>query len=272
MEFRQIAFIGSGNMARSIIAGMLASDYTSHNIVISAPSEATREAMAQQFDVDTTANNLEAAENAEVIVLAVKPQMMETVAKELSEIDLSQKLIISIAAGITCERLNAMFGQLLNIVRVMPNTPALIREGMSGLYAPQSVSQDDKEYADQLMSAVGKVCWVEQESGINNIIAAAGSAPAYFFLFMEAMQQEAMAQGFDAASARTLVQQSALGAAEMVVANPDLELSTLREQVTSKGGTTAQAIATFNQHNLSEIVAKAMQAAVTRAEEMESQI
>ena len=121
------------------------------------------------------------------------------------------------------------------------------------------------------MSAVGKVCWVEQESAINNIIAAAGSAPAYFFRFMEAMQAEAIAQGFDEQTARTLVEQSALGAAKLVSANPDVALSTLREQVTSKGGTTAEALRTFNDHQLSETVAKAMQAAVSRAEEMEKQ-
>lgn len=272
MEFRQIAFIGAGNMSRSIIAGMLASDYPKEKITATAPSESTRNAISADLGINTSSNNVVAAKSADVVVLAVKPQMMDVVAQELKALDLSSKLVISIAAGITCERLEAMFGQSLQLVRVMPNTPALIREGMSGLYAPKSVTSSDKTYSDNLMSSVGKVCWVEQESGINNIIAAAGSAPAYFFLFMEAMQKEAMAQGFDESSARALVQQTALGAAEMVVANPDLHLSTLREQVTSKGGTTAQALATFNQHNLSDIVAKAMQAAVTRAEEMESQI
>jgi pyrroline-5-carboxylate reductase len=120
------------------------------------------------------------------------------------------------------------------------------------------------------MQAVGEVCWVEQESGINNIIAAAGSSPAYFFLFMEAMQKEAIAQGFTPETARLLVQQSALGAAKLVAAKPELELATLREQVTSKGGTTAEALRTFNQSQLSDIVSKAMRAAVARAEEMES--
>ena len=153
----------------------------------------------------------------------------------------------------------------------MPNTPSLVGKGMSGLFATDNVSEDDKDFAGDLMSAVGEICWVDEESGINNIIAAAGSAPAYFFLFMEAMQQEAMAQGFNKDTARLLIQQAALGAAEMVVANPELDLSTLREQVTSKGGTTAEALKTFNQHNLSDIVSKAMQAAVNRAE-MEKQV
>ncbi|MFV0490032.1 MAG: pyrroline-5-carboxylate reductase, partial [Vibrio fluvialis] len=191
------------------------------------------------------------------------------VCKPLQVIDFSNKLVISIAAGVSVERLNAMLGSTLNLVRVMPNTPSLVNRGMAGLYASASVSEADKAFTAELMAAVGKVCWVEQESGINSVIAAAGSAPAYFFLFMEAMQAEAMAQGFDKETARLLVQQSALGAAEMVQANPDIELSTLREQVTSKGGTTAEAIRTFNEHQLTDIVAKAMRAAVSRAEEME---
>ncbi len=271
MELKQIAFIGAGNMARAIIGGMLDSGYPASKITASAPDPLELHDLAEQ-SVNTTTDNSEAIKVADVIVLAVKPQIMAEVAKPLSSLDLSSKLVISVAAGITSQRLNEMFAQSLNLVRVMPNTPALVGEGMSGLYASSSVSQTDKEYAQQLMNCVGKTCWVEEESTINNIIAAAGSAPAYFFLFMEAMQQEAIAQGFDQATARLLVQQSALGAAELVIANPDKQLSTLREQVTSKGGTTAEAVRTFNEHQLDKIVAKAMQAAIIRAEQMESQI
>jgi pyrroline-5-carboxylate reductase len=195
--------------------------------------------------------------------------MMEEACKPLQQVDFSNKLVISIAAGINAARFDEMLDSSLSLVRVMPNTPSLVGKGMSGLFANAKATEDDKTFAAQLMQAVGKVTWVEQESGINNIIAAAGSAPAYFFLFMEAMQAEAIKQGFAPETARQLVQQSALGAAEMVVANPGTELSTLREQVTSKGGTTAEALRTFNENHLSEIVAKAMQAAVTRAEEME---
>lgn len=269
MEHKKITFIGAGNMARSIIAGLIDSGYPADFITATAPSQSTRDSLAHQYRINTNADNLDAATQAEVIVLAVKPQLMEQVGAGLHDIDFSNKLVISIAAGINAARLNEMLGATLNLVRVMPNTPSLVGKGMSGLYAPQHVSAEDRAFAAALMSAVGEVCWVQQESGINNVIAAAGSAPAYFFLFMEAMQNEAMAQGFDKATARQLVQQAALGAAEMVVANPETELSTLREQVTSKGGTTAEALRTFNEHQLSDIVAKAMQAAVTRAEEME---
>lgn len=269
MENRKIAFIGAGNMARSIIAGLTSSGYDSSNITATDPNKEQRDLLTTLYDINTTGDNAEAANNADVIVLAVKPQIMELVCGGLTTVDLSNKLVISIAAGISATRLNTFLETEVNLVRVMPNTPALVSKGMSGLYATALVNEDDKTFASQLMQAVGKVCWVNEESGINNVIAAAGSAPAYFFLFMEAMQNEAIAQGFDKDTARLLIQQSALGAAEMVIANTDIDISTLREQVTSKGGTTAEALRTFNEHQLTEIVAKAMQAAVSRAEEME---
>ncbi|WP_418113855.1 pyrroline-5-carboxylate reductase [Vibrio scophthalmi] len=269
MEHKKITFIGAGNMARSIIAGLVASGYPANLITATDPNQEQRDFLSNQYGINTEADNAIAATQADVVVLAVKPQLMEVVGQGMQGVDFSHKLVISIAAGISAERLNSMFAAELSLVRVMPNTPALVSQGMSGLYAPENISTQDRQFAADLMSAVGKVCWVEQESGINNVIAAAGSAPAYFFLFMEAMQAEAIAQGFDNETARLLVQQSALGAAEMVIANPQIELATLREQVTSKGGTTAEAIRTFNEHQLSDIVAKAMQAAVIRAQEME---
>ncbi|USD40846.1 pyrroline-5-carboxylate reductase [Vibrio sp. SCSIO 43135] len=269
MEHKKIAFIGAGNMVKAIVSGLIADGYPAELITATAPSETRRLPLEQAYGIRTTSNNEVAAQEADVVVLSVKPQMMEEVTKPLQSIDFSGKLVISIAAGIHSSRYDEMLNSTLNLVRVMPNTPSQIGLGMSGLYAAQHVPVEDKNFAEQLMNAVGKVCWVENESGINNVIAAAGSAPAYFFLFMEAMQAEAIAQGFDVETARNLVQQSALGAASMVAASPDTELSTLREQVTSKGGTTAEALRTFNEHQLSDIVAKAMQAAVSRAEEME---
>lgn len=269
MEHKKIAFIGAGNMVRAIVSGLVANGYPAELITATAPSETRRLPLEQEFGIRTTSDNIQAAQQADVVVLSVKPQMMEEVCKPLQSIDWSKKLVISIAAGIQSARFDQMLDAQLSLVRVMPNTPSQLGLGMSGLYAPEKVSQQDKTFAAALMQSCGKVCWVKQESGINNIIAAAGSAPAYFFLFMEAMQAEAIAQGFDRQTARLLVQQSALGAASMVEGNPDTELSTLRENVTSKGGTTAEALRTFNQHQLSDIVAKAMQAAVSRAEEME---
>ncbi|SIO42168.1 pyrroline-5-carboxylate reductase [Salinivibrio sp. ES.052] len=271
MEHRSLSFIGAGNMARSIIAGLVDAGYPASAITASSPSAHPQDALATQYGIQTTTDNLRACQQADVIVLAVKPQLMAQVLSDLSDVDWSSKMVISIAAGINVERLNQMAGTSLNLVRVMPNTPSLVGKGMSGLYASQGVTQRDQDYASSLMKAVGEVCWVDNEASINGVIAAAGSAPAYFFRFMEAMQQEAIRQGFTDQQARQLVQQAALGAAEMVAANSDTPLGELREQVTSKGGTTAEALRVFDQHKISDIVAHAMQAAVSRAEQMEKE-
>ncbi|HDL7749530.1 TPA: pyrroline-5-carboxylate reductase [Yersinia enterocolitica] len=270
MKHRNITFIGAGNMARAIIAGLVAGGYPAKMISVCAPSAKNRDALAAEFGVISSDDNIAEAKTAEVIVLAVKPQLMAAVCQPLQEnIDFTGKLVLSIAAGVQVERFYALLGDNLNLVRIMPNTPSLVGKGMSGLYAPQQVSQDDRDFTASLMSSVGKVCWVDNENGINSVIAAAGSAPAYFFLFMEAMQQETERLGFDGETARMLVQQAASGATALVEANPQLPLSTLREQVTSKGGTTAEAIRVFNEQHLPQIVSSAMQAAIVRAKEME---
>ncbi|MDW6001926.1 pyrroline-5-carboxylate reductase [Vibrio mangrovi] len=272
MTQRKIAFIGAGNMAKAIIAGLVGSGYPATHIMATAPTDQHLLPLAKNYGINTSNDNHEAVQQADVVVLAVKPQLMAEVCHLFQDIDFSQKLVISIAAGISCQRLREMLeAPNLNLVRVMPNTPALLNQGMSGLFATEQVSEADQTFTTSLFQSVGEVCWVNNESQMNGIIAAAGSAPAYFFLFMEAMQKEAIAQGFDQDTARLLVQQSAMGAAAMVKANPETELATLREQVTSKGGTTAEAIRTFNEHDLSELVAQAMQAAVKRAEAMEKQ-
>ncbi|MGX9419260.1 pyrroline-5-carboxylate reductase [Vibrio sp. WJH972] len=270
MEQRKIAFIGSGNMAEAIISGLLSSGYPAENVIAADPTPERLEYLAQQFSVQTSHDNHTAAADADVIVLSVKPQLMATVCEPLQNIDWTNKLVISIAAGVSCQRIEELLGSKLSLVRVMPNTPALVNKGMSGLYANTLASTSDRAFAEQFLQSVGEVCWVEQESGINTVTAGSGSGPAYFFLFMEAMQAEAIAQGFDKEAARVMVQQTALGAAEMVISNQDLDIATLRERVTSKGGTTAEAIRTFKEHDLEAIVSKAMQAAVSRAEEMET--
>lgn len=270
MQHRKICFIGAGNMAGAIIAGLVTSGYPANLISVCAPSGKNRDALAEKFGTLSSSDNVASASAADVVVLAVKPQLMADVCTHLQQqVDFSDKLVLSIAAGVSIARFRDLLGDKLNVVRIMPNTPSLVGKGMSGLYAPSQVSKEDREFSGDLMSAVGKVCWVETEAGINHVIAAAGSAPAYFFLFMDAMQQEAQRMGLSADNARLLVQQAASGAAALVEANPDTPLSTLRENVTSKGGTTFEALKVFNEHELSAIVAQAMQAAVTRAQEME---
>lgn len=269
---RTLAFIGAGNMSRSIIAGLIQAGYPAGRIIAANPSRPKLDELADQFGIRITQNNAEAAREADVIVLAVKPQLMaamlEALVAELGS--LAGKLLISIAAGIKVERLQEMAGGHARIIRTMPNTPSLLGLGMTGLYAPTGIDQADRDFAEQMMQAVGKTLWVAQESGINGVIAAAGSAPAYFFLFMQGIAEEAEAMGFSPEQARLLVQQTALGAAAMVEQNPELSLQALREQVTSKGGTTAEAVKTFQEQGLMPLTARAMQAAVTRAGEMET--
>lgn len=263
----KIAFIGAGNMANAILTGLVKNGYPAQKLTATAPSDTNLAKLRQQLAINTTHNNVEAAQNADVIVLAVKPQGLQSVCESLP--DLSGKLVLSIAAGVTLERLSQWLNGHTNLVRAMPNTPALIGMGMTGLFAHNDVSETDKTFIDTQLQSVGKTCWVETEAQMNGIIAAAGSAPAYFFLFMQAMQEEAMKQGFTEAQARQLVEQTALGASQLVQVRSDCSLAELRAQVTSKGGTTAEAIRVFEREQLNDTVGKAMRAAVARAEEME---
>ncbi|WP_354625393.1 pyrroline-5-carboxylate reductase [Psychromonas sp. MME2] len=271
MLHKKITFIGAGNMATSIISGLVKDGYPSDLICASEPNIANTQKLADKYAVKTSQDNNQATQWADVIVLSVKPQIMPAVCQDLAEqgIDFSQKLIISIAAGISVQRLHSLLGENSAIVRTMPNTPSLLKKGMTGLFASQQVTDADKAFAGELMAAVGETLWVEDEAMINAVIAASGSSPAYFFLFMEAMQEKAMEMGFTEQQARLLVQQAALGSAEMVKENSEISLATLRENVTSKGGTTAEAVRTLNELTLKETVAKAMQAAADRGVEME---
>lgn len=273
IEEKKLAFIGAGNMSRSLISGLIQSGYPAHLIMATNRSADKLEQLAADFGIHTSQDNRQATDWAQAIVLAVKPQMMASMLADLQaqHAQLKDKLLISIAAGISVTRLQEMTGQE-RIIRTMPNTPSLLGLGMTGLYARAHIAQSDRDYAEHMMQAVGKALWVSDEDGINHIISAAGSAPAYFFLFMEAMATQAIQSGFSEQDARLLVQQTALGAANMVVANPDTTLGELRAQVTSKGGTTAEAIRHFQEQGLEQLVADAMTAAVTRARELETQL
>ena len=271
MEQRTIAFIGGGNMARSLISGLINGGHPAERILVTDLDLDKLAALRDEFGVQTGSDNTAAARAADVLVLAIKPQfmaeMLEALTRELG--DYGNKLVVSIAAGIQIARLSTLLGGHSTIVRAMPNTPALIGLGMTGLFAPKEVSVADCTFAEQMLQAVGKTIWVGKESDLNSVIAAYGSAPAYFFLFMQLMAEEAERMGFSAEQARQLVQQTALGSAQMVSNNPHLDLETLRAQVTSKGGTTAEAIRSFQEQGLANLVNDAMRAAVKRAEEME---
>ncbi|WP_286262305.1 pyrroline-5-carboxylate reductase [Thalassotalea atypica] len=264
----KIAFIGAGNMNRAIIIGLINSGVTASDIIVSNPSPDKRLALAKEFGVKQTADNIEAAKISEYIILGVKPHFMVEVCQQLAAtIDISKKCFISVAAGITIAQLQQALGEKLPVVRTMPNTPSQLGLGVSGLYPSAQVNSEQKAFADQLMKAVGIVKWLDNESDIDHITAISGSGPAYFFLFMEAMSDEAKRLGFSEQDARQLVQQTALGAAQMVAEN-DSSISQLRENVTSKGGTTQAALKSFTDGGLPQLVSKSMQAAISRAKEM----
>ena len=272
----KIAFIGAGNMASAIISGLVSAGTDANNIIVSNPSPEKRERLASDFGIRQTSNNIEATTFADIIVLCVKPFLIAQVCQQLAvEVKLEGKLFISVAAGTTVAQIQQALSQTSlehahqksAVVRVMPNTPSQLGLGMSGLFASEEVTPEQKQSANQLMCAVGKVIWLDEEEKINNIIAVAGSAPAYFFLFMEAMEKQAQVLGFTKQESRMLVQQTALGATQMVEQNP-CDISQLRENVTSKGGTTFAALAQFRHDNLDETVKNAMNAAITRAQEM----
>ncbi|MCK5819782.1 MAG: pyrroline-5-carboxylate reductase [Psychromonas sp.] len=273
MQHKKIAFIGAGNMASSIIYGIVKDGYPADCILACAPSLNNTEKLAEKLTIKTSQHNQRAVYWADVIVLAVKPQIMAEVCQAMIDdgANFENKLIISIIAGVCVDRLVSLLGNVA-IIRTMPNTPALIQKGMTGLFAPPRVSKADRDFATNLMDVVGKTLWVEKESMINAIIATSGSSPAYFFLFMQAMQEKAVELGFSSQEARLLVQQSAIGSAEMVANNTHLSLATLRQNVTSQGGVTAEAINLMSTFKVPESIKKAMQAAVDRGKEMEIQL
>lgn len=270
----KIAFIGAGNMARAIIIGLVNSGTDAKNIIVANPSPEKRLLLADEFGVQQTDDNIEAAKFADVIVLSVKPHFITDVCQQISQaIDINNKLFISVAAGRTVEQIQqALLGKnekstKAPVVRAMPNTPSQLGLGMSGLFASLEVSTSQKTTSEKIMSAVGKIIWLKTEAKINDVIAVAGSAPAYFFLFMEAMELKAQKLGFNKEESRMLVEQTALGAAQMVAHSKD-EISKLRENVTSKGGTTFAALEQFRADELEKMVDNAMSAAINRAEEM----
>ena len=271
MNNLKIAFIGGGNMARSLISGLIKAGYDSNLISVSNRSEGKLIALNKDFGIKTSLDNYEIAKDADVIVLAVKPQFMAEMLNQLTAKinNYGNRLIISLAAGVTVERLTSLLNGHKKIVRLMPNTPALIGYGVTGTFAAPDVNAEEKEFTNRILTAVGKVVWVEKESDINTVTAASGSSPAYFFLFMQYLIEHTKEMGLSEEQARTLVVETALGAAQMAIKNAGVSLETLRAQVTSKGGTTFAAISKFEELNLKDSVSAAMDACVTRAEEMQ---
>lgn len=266
---RSIAFIGAGNMTQSIVGGMVAGGYSADQILVSNPSVGKLEQLAQRLQVQTSTDNAKVASAADVIVLAVKPQLMQQVCADLKATvtGLADKLIVTIAAGIRFEKYHQYLGADVKVLRVMPNTPSLVGAGVSGLVAEPSVSQADRDFIEQAFASVGLTQWVQDEDELDILGAVAGSGPAYFFEFMASLQAAAEALGYDRDKARAIVQQTALGAATMAQQS-SLELAELRAQVTSKGGSTAKGVEVYQQADIEDISARAVKAAVLRNQEM----
>lgn len=264
----RLVFIGAGNMASSIIGGLVSHGYPPHLITATDPSTEQLEKLANETGIQTSTDNETAAAQAEAIILAVKPQVMEAVTSPLkTSVAENKPLIISIAAGITVKNLLNWMGGDLPIIRTMPNTPALVQTGATGLYANQAVSNEQKALADTIFSAIGLASWFGQESDLDAVVAISGSGPAYFFMLMEAMEEAGIQLGLSAESARELTLQTALGAAKLALSS-DVPPAELRRRVTSPGGTTEQAIKCFQEGGLSQLVNDALQAASKRSKEL----
>lgn len=265
---QKITFIGGGNMATSLISGLISTGYPGSNINVTEPDKDKGATLSRQFGIQSFTDNNLAIEQSEIIVLAVKPQVMQEVCKDIAkQVQINKPLVISIAAGLLSKDIERWLGGNISMVRCMPNTPSLLNCGATGLFANENVSDEQKLQADAILATAGINVWVDQESLLDAVTAVSGSGPAYYFLFMEAMQDAAKKLGLNDEQAELLTQQTALGAARMAVESDD-NAATLRAKVTSKGGTTEQAINTFEENHLQDIVMQAMQAANDKAIEL----
>jgi pyrroline-5-carboxylate reductase len=262
----KIAFIGGGNMAAALIGGLIGNGYAPAALAAVDIAAEQRERLAAKFGIKVSAHAAEVAREADTLVLAVKPQSMRAAARPLAPL-LERQLIVSIAAGIRSDDLARWLGGHARIVRVMPNTPALIGAGVSGLYARPEVSAEEKARAQAVLRAVGDTIWVEREEAIDAVTAVSGSGPAYVFYFIEAMKKAALDMGFAPADAQTLVMGTFAGAVKLARAS-DEDVAVLRQRVTSKGGTTERALAAMEAEAVAAAIVRAVQAARQRAAEL----
>ncbi|MDP2784513.1 MAG: pyrroline-5-carboxylate reductase [Sulfurimicrobium sp.] len=261
-----ITFIGGGNMASALIGGLIKQGFKAENIRVVDVSRENLESLQSRYQVRTFAELGSAAAASEVIVLAVKPQQLHGVASGLAPL-LQQQLVISIAAGVRAGDLSRWLGGYRQLVRTMPNTPAMVSSGMTGLYALPEVLPAQREQAESVLQAVGNTLWLEEEGQMDAITAVSGSGPAYVFYFMEAMQAAAVELGFSSQQARTLTLETFLGAARLA-AQSDEDAATLRARVTSKGGTTERALGTMEDAGIKASIVLAIRAAAERSREM----
>lgn len=263
-----VAFIGGGNMATSLVGGLIANGIAPESLWVADPAPARRSDLVSRFKVHTTPDNIEAVSHGNTIVLAVKPQVMASVVAELASVmPKRESLLVSIAAGIRQSHILGWLGTDAAIVRAMPNTPALVGAGASALFANPFVSHEQRGRAESILRAVGITLWVDEERLLDTVTAVSGGGPAYFFLLMELIAKAGEELGLSAEAARLLTQQTALGAARMALESSD-DPSALRARVTSPGGTTERAIACLTKGGIEELIAKAVKAAHGRSVEL----
>jgi len=261
-----IAFIGGGNMARSMIAGLKRRGMDPHSICVAEPVDALRTELARDFGVRLFAHARAAADHADTLVLAVKPQIIDQVCDELRPVITERlPLVISIAAGVSIARLKSRLGDLARIVRAMPNTPALLGAGITGWHAGDDVGIDERAETESILRACGETIWIEREDLMDAVTAVSGSGPAYYFLLTEALTNAGVAQGLPPKTAERLARLTCSGAGLMVQASSD-PVALLRERVTSPGGTTAAALASFREDHFGAIVERAVTAATRRGQ------
>ncbi|NNG13758.1 MAG: pyrroline-5-carboxylate reductase [Gammaproteobacteria bacterium] len=272
MTTPHIAFIGGGNMAASIIGGLITDGYATDCIHVAEPDADKRQALATRFGIHTETDNNAAVAMAQAVVLATKPQVLNEVCADMADaVQQHQPLIISIAAGIRSTDIDRWLGGNTAIVRSMPNTPAMVQSGATGLFANAQVSDTQRELAESIMRAVGITLWLNDEAQLDAVTALSGSGPAYFFYVIEAMESAGKTLGLETNAARLLAIQTAFGAAKLALESSE-DPATLRERVTSPGGTTERALSVLREGGLEALFIEALQAANDRAAELADQL
>lgn len=268
MQDLTIGFIGAGNMARALAAGLIRNGWNPDRIVLADPDAGQRTAVAEHLGVATFADNTEVVRRADVLVLAIKPQVLKDVTGELAPmVQANRPLVVSVAAGVRTGDVERWLGGNLPVVRVMPNTPALIGSGAAGLFANTRVDAAMRDQAEHIMRAVGVVVWLKDEGLMDVVTALSGSGPAYFFLIMESLEKAAIRHGLDRDTARLLTLETAFGAAKMALEGAE-EPAALRLRVTSPGGTTEAAIGVLMKSGLDKLMDDAVVAAIARSREL----
>ena len=272
LDNKKISFIGGGNMAQALISGLVSCGVKPNLITVADPSREAREQLSAKGlnTVDPTADAKAAVIDADIVVLAVKPQVMKAVVSSFADA-LDNQLVISVAAGLSTELLSDMLGGYDNIVRAMPNTPAMIQMGATGLYGTDDISAEQKQLATAVMEASGLVMWVEDEAHMHAVTAVSGSAPAYMFYIIEAMVDGAVALGLEKEQASALAMQTMLGAAKMAMGSEDAP-SELRRKVTSPNGTTQAAIESMQANDIGRQIGEAMQACYDRSQALSEEM